>query len=1279
MSFVHLHVHSAYSVLDGFGSPSALVKRAKELGMPALALTDHGTMFGTLDFFQAAMAEGIKPIIGLETYIAPRSMHDKDVSRDKYSSHLVLLAENMTGYRNLLSIASASQLEGFYYHPRIDKPYLAAHSEGLIALSACLSGEISRALLDNDPDRAERSLAWYLDVFGKDRYFLELQDHDISELYRVNRGMVELSQKTGARLVATNDVHYVRRDDAELQDILLCIQTGKLLSDRNRMRMNNDTYYLRSPEEMQNLFSQVPEAISNTLEIAERCELDLTRKGYHLPQFEVPAGQTASSFLRELCQEGLRQNAPDQADSEEFQKRLDYELSVINQMGFSEYFLIVWDLCRFSRDKNIWYNVRGSGNGSLVAFALDITSVEPLSHALLFERFLNPDRVTMPDIDLDFQDDRRAEVMEYCNQKYGADRVAQIITFGTMAARGAVRDVGRVMAVPLVEVDKVAKLVPPPVQGKNVPIMESLKSSAELKAVYESSDQMKKLLETAGRMEGSLRNVGTHAAGVIISDKPLTEYLPLHRPTSSSDELPIKSVAQYDMDGINNLGLLKVDFLGLVTLTIMAKACEYIAQRHNIHLTLSSIPIDDPDVYQFISEGHTVGLFQMEGNGMTRYLVQMQPKTIHHVIAMVALFRPGPMEIIPEYIANMHGEKPVVYQHEKLEPILRETYGHAVYQEQIMIAAMQLAGYTPGESDDLRSAISKKKVKEVKKHRDKFLKGAVKNGIEKKTAEDIFAHWEAFAHYGFNKSHATNYGMIAVKTGYLKVHYPVEYMTALLSAWKNDNDKCSMYVSECHNMGIEVLQPDVNHSGYDFTIEEHTEGKARIRFGLGAVKNVGQGPVETIIQARGHQAFSDLNDFIRRVDLRQVGKRPLECLIKVGALDAFGPRKALLRSIDQMVNVSASNIKAIDMGQLDLFGGGTVALPHVILPANVSVDTNEQLGWEKELLGLYVSDHPLSSHMSQIADKISHSSNQLAEVETNSKVTIGGLVKRIQPILTKKNQNMAFVTIEDQFGEVDLVLFPAVWERDNRMVEQGSLLVVEGKLQHQERGTSVLVDRVRRIGMDETAGELYNQNSGKQYERLLENYLPDMRLLSRYRFGENTEPNSEEVSEPIEEFEEPEDELWRVELDLDEESQAESFLLEEPQIPESQPSHEAESQLQPTEEDPQAVAELLAPLNHVLVVNAVSVVERRVLVVQIAKEEAPERITRKIHQLHGWLGSHPGEDQFAFQFFADGRWQEYVFPNESVQISDGLLSQLNAFVEESSYFIRTERFEIRDE
>ena len=1276
MSFVHLHVHSSYSLLDGFGRPSALVKRAKELGMPALALTDHGTMYGTLDFYQAALAEGVKPIIGLEAYMAPRGMRDKDASRDRAYSHLVLLAENMTGYKNLLAIATASQLEGFYSHPRIDKAYLASHSEGLIALSGCLSGELSQALLDNDPERAERSLAWYLDVFGKDRYFLELQDHDIPQLYRVNRGLVELAGKTGARMVATNDVHYVRREDAELQDILVCISTAKLLRDQTRMRMEGNTYYLRSSEEMMRLFEKVPEAISNTLEISDRCQVDLTRKGYHLPKFDIPSGQDASSFLRELCVVGLRRKLPDQVDTETFQTRLDYELSVIDQMGFADYFLIVWDLCRFSHERNIWYNVRGSGNGSLVAFALDITSVEPLSHNLLFERFLNPGRVTMPDIDMDFQDDRRAEVMEYCSQKYGADRVAQIITFSTMAARGAVRDVGRVMAVPLSEVDRVARVVPGPSQGKNVPIVESLRSSADLRAVYESSDQMKKLLDTAARMEGSLRSVGTHAAGVIISDLSLTEYLPLHRPTSDSNELPIKSVTQYDMDGITYLGLLKVDFLGLVTLTIMAKACEYIAQRHGIHFTLDSIPVDDPDVFRTIGDGKTAGLFQLESSGMVQRLMQMQPKTLNHVIAMVALYRPGPMESIPEYIANMHGDKPVTYQHEKLEPILRETYGHAVYQEQIMTAAVQLAGYSPGESDDLRLAISKKKVEEVKKHRAKFIKGAVKNGIDKKTAEEIFAHWEAFAHYGFNKSHAANYGMIAVKTGYLKVRYPVEYMTAVLSAWKNENEKCAAYVSECHRMGIDVLPPDVNASGYDFTIEERSGESHAIRFGLGAVKNVGQSSVDTIIQARGHQAFADLSDFTHRVDLRQVGKRALECLIKVGALDAFGPRKALLQSMDQIVSASGSHAKAVENGQMDLFGGGTVDKPQVILPTDVTVDTIEQLNWEKELLGLYVSDHPLRSYMAQIADKISHNANQLIALETDTKLTIGGLVKQVRQVPTKENKLMAFVTLEDEFGDMDVVMFPMVWERESGMVEQGSLLVIDGKLNQTQRGTSVIAQKVRRIVLDRNGTEgLFDQNGGKQYERLLENYLPDIRLLSRYRYGEGAQEMAEENDEPLDDLEEPEDELWRVGLDLDEESADAGFVPEEPfetaDLPQPvvEPSERTNPGPMESEDDGvgrRASAQTLGS----------GTVEKRLLVVRIDKQETSERVIRKMELLHGWLGSHPGEDQFAFQCFLNGQWKECYFPNESVDISVSLLNELRGLAKDCTVDVRIDRFKM---
>ena len=1101
MSFVHLHVHSTYSILDGFGAPADLVKRAKQLGMPALALTDHGTMFGTLDFFKAAKKEGIKPIIGLETYLAPRSMQDKDAIKDKHAYHLVLLAENMAGYQNLLQIATASQLEGFYYHPRVDRDFLAAHHEGLIASSACLSGEISRALQEDDLQKADRSADWYLQTFGKDNFFFELQEHDDPLMTKVNRQMIDLARRKNGNLIATNDVHYIRREDAELQDILLCVQTGKLLSDTNRMHMKGDSYFLRSPEEMAVLFSQVPEALSNTLAIAERCNINLERKGYHLPVFELPKGVTSRKFLYELCQTGLKERLHEKAEDEVFQSRLNYELEIINKMGFNEYFLIVGDLCDFARSRNIWFNVRGSGNGSLVAYALKITSVNPLDYNLLFERFLNPGRVSMPDIDLDFQDDRRGEVMEYCCVKYGADRVAQIITFGTMAARGAIRDVGRVMNIPLSEVDRVAKLVPGPVQGKNQPMSYALKTVPELKELHDSSPDLRKMIDTAGRMEGTIRNVGTHAAGVIISDKPLTEYTALHRPTNSDENLPIKTVTQVDMDGVGDLGLLKVDFLGLTTLTIMSKACEFIEKRHGLHLDLTNIPTDDPETYKYISSGHTIGMFQMEGNGMTRYIMQMQPNNLNNVIAMVALFRPGPMENIPTYIDRMHGKVPVTYLHENLEPILKDTFGLAVYQEQIMLASMALAGYSPSESDDFRSAISKKKEKEVKRHHEKFVNGAVERGISAEIAETIFAQWEAFAHYGFNKSHAVNYGIIAVETGYLKLHYPAEYMTALLSAWKNDTDKCATYVTECRNMGIEVMPPDVNFSDYDFKIEDRPNGKAAIRFGLGAVKNVGQNPVDLIISARASRPFSDINDFAKRIDLRQVGKRPLECLVKVGALDSLGSRHALLRVIDQMVSISSSHFRAIDMGQMDLFGSVGGATESIALHDTGIVDPNEQLLWEKELLGLYVTEHPLSAYMSRISNQLSHLSNSLNEAEDQSDVVVGGVVKKMRPLITKTNKNMCFATIEDNFGEIELVLFPRIWERSGDAVEIGNLLVIKGKVEHKENGETVKVDSLQKVEMEDGGTSEKSRNKGPFYEQTLERYLPKMDVLKLYAWN----------------------------------------------------------------------------------------------------------------------------------------------------------------------------------
>lgn len=1268
MSFVHLHVHSSYSVLDGLASPKDLVKYSKDLGMNALALTDHGTMFGTLDFFNAAKAEGIKPIIGLETYVAARSMLDKDASKDKKPYHLLLLAKNMTGYKNLLKIASVSQLEGFYYHPRIDKAFLAEHTEGLIGTSACLAGEIPRALNDNDLAKAESSLNWYKDAFGPGNFYLEMQDHNIPELFRVNRLLVELAKKTNTPLVATNDVHYARKEDADLQDILLCIQTGKLLSDTNRMRMSDDSYYLRSPQEMQSIFSQVPEAITNTVLIAEQCEVDLTRSSYHLPQFEVPAGETAQTYLLDLCQEGLRQNIPDRAGSSEIQERLSYELGVINQMGFAEYFLIVWDLCRFSREKDIWYNVRGSGNGSLVAFALDITSVEPLSYHLLFERFLNPDRITMPDIDLDFQDDRRSEVMEYCNQKYGADKVAQIITFGTMAARGAVRDVGRVMNIPLAEVDRVAKAVPAPVQGKNVPLAKALETTPELKDLYDSNDQYKRLIDVAARMEGSIRNVGTHAAGVIISDLPLTEYLPLHRPTNQNDELPIKSVAQYDMAGINDLGLLKVDFLGLTTLTIMAKACEYIQQRHGIHLTLNNIPINDSAVYDYIGEGHTSGLFQLEGGGMTRYLVQMQPKTIQHVIAMVALYRPGPIEIIPDYIANMKGEVPVTYQHEKLESILKETYGHTVYQEQLMQAAMLLASYTPGESDDLRSAVSKKNAAKVKKHRSKFVNGAVKNGIDKSTANEIFDHWEAFASYGFNKSHATNYGIMAVKTAHLKYHYPVEYMTALLSAWKNDNEKCALYIAECREMGIEVLPPDVNNSGYDFTIEDHPNGSSAIRFGLGAVKNVGQAPVEEIIRGRNDAAdgmsrvFNSLNDFVKRVDLRKVGKRSLECLIKVGALDQLGERGAMLASIDQIVTVSTSHFRAKEMGQMDLFGGMSVEeTPSLVLQTQNSMSKKDQLDWEKELLGLYISDHPLNAYLRQVENKISHNSNALVETEENAKVTVGGVVNRLQPTRTKKGQMMAFVTLSDTFGDMDLVFFPKTWEQCQQIVNLGVALLVEGKIQHRDSKVTILVDKANLIESNSEQAERGDSTSGPFFEMTIERNLPDMRLLSRYAWPPTQTDREFEQEGPAEDTNQFDSDTppWENEPEfMDDpifETQIMEHILSEESVivdAETPPIIEPETKvLKPGNQDASEDIEYVDE-------DFVNQLPSQILVLTLQPCDSPEKDQRKLSQCYGWLCSHPGRDLFGFRLRGPSGWRVVYFPNFPIEITDSMISEL---------------------
>jgi DNA polymerase-3 subunit alpha len=1269
MSFVHLHVHSTYSILDGFSKIKPLVARAKELGMPALALTDHGTMYGTIEFFNEAVNAGIKPIIGLETYLAPRKMTDRDPRRDRRAFHLLLLAENMTGYQNLLKIASASQLEGFYYRPRIDRDYLKAHNEGLIVTSGCLSGEIPRALLKNDIQRAEKHIKWYLDVFGHERFFIELQSHQIRGLEETNRRLIELGQRFNVAFVAANDVHYINKEDARLQDILLAIQTGSLLADPDRMRMDDDSYFLRSPQEMQDLFGDIPGAIDNTLKIAERCEVDLTPTGYHLPLFKVPEGKTPHMYLRQLCDQGLENIYGERTKDPDIQERLAYELSVIHEMGFDAYFLIVWDLCKHAKERGIWYNARGSAAGSLVAYALDINLIDPLEHDLLFERFLQKGRVNMPDIDLDFQDDRRAEMMHYCAEKYGEDKVAQIITFGTMGARGSIRDVGRVMDIPISEVDKVAKCIPA-IPGKPITIQEALEESDELRNFYQSAPFYRELIDIASKMEGTVRNAGTHAAGVIITDKPIVDYVPLHRPTSQSEDNPIQTITQYEMSIIDHLGLLKVDFLGLVTLTIMSKACELIKQRHGKDYDLRSIPIDDPQVFEFISEGHTSGMFQLEGTGMTRYITEMKPNELAHVIAMIALYRPGPMQFIPSYINCLHDMEKPVYRHPALEPIFKDTFGIPIYQEQIMQAAMKLAGYEASEADSLRKAIAKKKSEKLTAHRKKFIQGAQEHaGISKKDAALIFKDWENFARYGFNKSHAADYGVIAVQTAYLKYHYPVEYMTALLSAWKNDIDRVSTYVAECRTLGINVLPPDVNTSAYDFTIEDQPDGASAIRFGLGAIKNVGENPVAQILEARAEGPFEDLTDFIHRVDLRHVGRRALECLVKVGSLDRFGPRMALLQDLERIIAVSSGIFRAKDAGQMILFRDANAKF---VLSEAAYVDKREELNWERELLGVYVSDHPLSPYQKLLAEKVTHFSHQLAEAVEQENVIVAGMVDRFRQHMTKKGNNMGFVTLEDLYGKIGLVIFPQIWEQVYHLIEMDKVLLAEGRMDKAQGEPKVLVNKLNQVVLKNLQVEgkeaaLSNVTGDDMSEDdFLEDFLPDL-PFDDFESEETTEDLEDEPTQAFEEEPaDPENEANNVE---------ESVAGSIDEI-ESDPSDQSSGSVDEEKDQefstkPSEVKEVTPPAKTFYMLRpdlpqpeSLPNPDLQPRCIFITMEPCGDRNQdiRRLRRIHDILVSRPGRDQFAFRIKENDYWYEITFPNITTGLTETLIRILEGLL-----------------
>jgi DNA polymerase-3 subunit alpha len=1045
--FVHLHVHSEYSLLDGLGRVKDLVNRACDLNMPALALTDHGTMHSAIEFYREAKKQDIKPIIGIETYLTPvgRRMTQKQSGVDDKRFHQLLLAQNDLGYRNLIQIASASQLEGFYYKPRIDREFLAERAEGLIATSGCMAGEIPRLLTQGSTRLAHERLSWWIDVFGRDRFFLELQEHGIPELTKVNRQLIQWAQEFDLKLIATNDVHYVNSEDAGPHDILLCVQTGELVTAKDRMRMSDRSYFLKSYPEMLELFRERPDSLLNTMAIAEMCEVDLDPRGYHLPPFDVPPGYDAESYLRHLVDEGLRRRYGEQANVPAIQARKEHELKIIHDMGFDTYFLIVWDLCEFARRRDIWWNVRGSGAGSLVAYATGITNLDPLANHLLFERFLNPGRVSMPDIDLDYPDDRREEMINYTVEKYGQENVAQIITFGTMGARAAIRDVGRAMDIPLPEVDRVAKLIP---GGPKVKISDGLEQSHDLRELYEGTDYIRELIDTAQRLEGVARHASTHAAGVIVADKPLVEYTPLHRPTKG-DERGV--VTQYTMEVLESIGLLKIDFLGLSTLTIMRKACELIESRNGVRYDLDTIPINDRKAFELLASGNVTGIFQVESAGMRRVLTTMKPSKFEHIVATISLYRPGPMEYIDDYIARMHGRKPVEYHHPALEPILAETYGIIVYQEQIMQIASELSGYSPGDADLMRRAVGKKKKDELLRHREKFVRGAIERNIPKEAGDKIFDDIEFFARYGFNKAHAADYAVITCQTAYLKAHYPVEYMAALLTVERHNTDKVGMLIGECRTMGIPVLPPDINKSHIHFTIED-IEDNSAIRFGLGAVKNVGEGAIEVILQARADGgAYVDVDDFCRRVDLRQVNRRALESLIKVGALRSFGRRAQLLAIIERMLGLSSQTHQAAAVGQISMFdvgrfdapAAGSILFP---LPEVEEISRREKLSWEKELVGVYVSEHPMHQIVRKLGSSVTCLLGQIDETMAGHKVTVAGMINWVRQIYTKNGKPMAFVELEDVQGTIELIVFPRTYEETHELWQEEKMVVVRGKV-----------------------------------------------------------------------------------------------------------------------------------------------------------------------------------------------------------------------------------------
>ncbi len=1048
--FTHLHVHTEYSLLDGVSRIDALLDRAKELGMDALAISDHGALYGAIDFYLAAKERGIKPIIGCEVYIAQESRFDRKSRSEQGNFHLLLLAANNEGYRNLVKLVTAAHLEGFYYRPRIDKELLAQHSAGLIASTGCLAAQVPQLILADDLAGARRLVDWYCEVFGPDNYFIELQRHAIPELDKVNHHLLEIARETGLPVVATNDVHYVNPADHRAQELLLCIQTNSTINDEKRMRMG-ETFYLRSPQEMAELFADFPEAVSNTRKIADKCNIELEFGRVHLPEFEIPAGFTPTTYLEHLCQDGLRQRYA--AINPEIEERLNSELEVIEKTGFALYILIVWDIVSFARKQGIRYTARGSAAGSIVCYCLGITNVEPLSNGLVFERFLNIERIEMPDIDMDFADERRDEMIRYVTEKYGADRVAQIITFGTLGAKAAVRDVGRALGMSYADTDRVAKLIPSLPVGMTID--RSIEERPDLKELYEGDDAVRKLIDAARSVEGIARHASTHAAGVVISRDPLASLVPLQH-TSRSDK---SIMTQYHMNALAKIGLLKMDFLGLANLTILERAIEIIRQTLGEVIDLEKITLDDPATYEMLGKGETTGVFQLESRGMRQYIQELKPTSVNDLAAMVALYRPGPMAFIPKFINSKHGREPIRYPHPALEEVLQDTYGVVVYQEQVLQIVRNVAGYTLGQADILRKAMGKKVKQIMEKERAKFVAGAQKNGLSAEEAKQIFDIIEPFAGYAFNRAHACCYGLIAYQTAYLKANYPVEYMTAILCSGTGNTDKVITAITECRRLKVTVLPPSVNHSLAEFTVERQ-DNQLAIRYGLAAIKNVGAGAVEPIILKRSAGGFfKSVDDFCQRVDMHMLNRRTMESLIKAGVFDCLGNRAQLLQVLDRMIGAAHKSQQALEAGQSSLFDllPADSQINAVLLPDVPDAPQKEKLAWEKELIGIYLSEHPMQTVINQLANTVSVLCGEINEELAGQEVTVAGVVNNLRQIVTKKGDKMATATLEDLDGRVEVVIFPRIYEQSNQLWANDAILIVRGRVDLREERVQVIV------------------------------------------------------------------------------------------------------------------------------------------------------------------------------------------------------------------------------